>query len=143
MKNIIWDTGSGVAITSLAEAVESRDHAAELRSRGDVPPEWSAVEFDISLTADQSAAIGALRWVNGALIVDDGVRRARDWAAHRSAAQAQLDASDITVLRCVERGVGVPAEWATYRGALRAIVRATSGDPTQPLPPRPAYPANT
>lgn len=65
------------------------------------------------------------------------------WAVHQFQAQAALDASDITMIRCVEHGVAVPAEWATYRGALRAIVRATSGDPTQPLPSRPAYPAGT
>lgn len=52
-----------------------------------------------------------------------------------------LDASDTTVLRCIEAGVAVPAEWLAYRGALRAIVT----DPTSAdaLPPRPEYPAGT
>lgn len=65
------------------------------------------------------------------------------WSAHQAQAQSALDASDITMIRCVEHGVAVPAEWATYRGALRAIVRSASGDPTQPLPTRPAYPVGT
>lgn len=65
------------------------------------------------------------------------------WGQHQAQAQGALDASDITMIRCVEHGVTVPAEWASYRGALRAIVRAASGDPTQPLPSRPAYPAGT
>ncbi len=57
------------------------------------------------------------------------------------AAQMALDASDITILRCFEHGVAVPAEWVTYRAALRAIVAGTS-TPAE-LPARPAYPAGT
>lgn len=65
------------------------------------------------------------------------------WAQHQAVAQAALDASDITLLRCVEHGLNVPADWVAYRAALRAIVRAGSGDSTQALPTRPAYPAGT
>lgn len=65
------------------------------------------------------------------------------WAALQSQAQAAIDASDITLLRCVEHGVPVPAEWVAYRAALRSIVRSATGDPTQGLPARPAYPAGT
>jgi len=65
------------------------------------------------------------------------------WSAYQSSAKAALDVSDITILRCAENAVAVPAAWATYRKALRAIVSATSGDPTQPLPAKPAYPAGT
>lgn len=72
-----------------------------------------------------------------------GPTDAERWMIHQSQAQAALDASDITVLRCVEHGVTVPAEWATYRADLRAIVSASTGDATQPLPTRPAYPAGT
>lgn len=79
----------------------------------------------------------------GALTQDPGPTAAQLWAQHQSQAQAALDASDITMIRCVEHGVAVPAEWASYRGALRAIVRAASGDPGQPLPSRPEYPAGT
>ena len=51
-------------------------------------------------------------------------------------AQEALDASDITVLRCVEQGQAVPEAWATYRAALREVVRTGEG----PLPGRPPYP---
>ena len=54
-------------------------------------------------------------------------------------AQADLDKSDITILRCVSAGVAVPPEWQAYRVTLRAIVATGVG----PLPPRPAYPAGT
>ena len=65
------------------------------------------------------------------------------WSAYQASAKAALDASDLTILRCCESGVAVPAVWATYRKALRTIVGATAGDPTQPLPAKPAYPAGT
>jgi hypothetical protein len=54
-------------------------------------------------------------------------------------AQALLDKSDNTVLRCYEAGVSVPASWVEYRSRLRAIVSAGSGL----IPTRPAYPAGT
>lgn len=65
------------------------------------------------------------------------------WSAYQAIAKAALDASDITILRCYEHAVATPAAWSTYRGALRAIISAASGDPTQPLPTKPAYPAGT
>lgn len=65
------------------------------------------------------------------------------WAQYQSNAQAALTDSDLTILRCYENSVAVPAAWTTYRKALRAIISATSGDPTQPLPTKPTYPAGT
>ncbi|WP_454844933.1 hypothetical protein [Ralstonia thomasii] len=72
-----------------------------------------------------------------------GQATAAAWSAFQVKAQAALDKSDITILRCTENAVAVPAAWATYRKALRAIVGASSGDATQPLPTQPAYPAGT
>src|ERR1700674_2616040 len=43
------------------------------------------------------------------------------WTAYQLQAQALLVASDTTMHRCVESLVAVPAAWATYRRALRAI----------------------
>lgn len=57
------------------------------------------------------------------------------------AARAALDASDTTVLRCLEHAVAVPDEWQAYRATLRAIASGAS-TPTA-LPTRPAYPAGT
>jgi hypothetical protein len=65
------------------------------------------------------------------------------WSQYQSKAQYALAESDVTVLRCYENTVAVPAAWGAYRKALRAIIGAASGDPTQPLPTRPAYPAGT
>ncbi|MFD2271428.1 hypothetical protein ACFS07_13465 [Undibacterium arcticum] len=65
------------------------------------------------------------------------------WSAYQAKAQLAINKSDITMLRCVENGVAVPAAWPSYRKALRAILNATSGDPTLPLPMQPAYPAGT
>ena len=62
-------------------------------------------------------------------------------AALKAAAQAALDKSDVTLLRCYEAGVAVPAEWATYRGQLRGIVGGTS-EATE-LPVRPEYPVGS
>lgn len=56
------------------------------------------------------------------------------------AAQAALVKSDVTVLRCIEAGVSMPVEWATYRKTLRDII---SGDSTDAVPTRPDYPAGT
>ncbi|WP_217589741.1 XkdW family protein [Burkholderia sp. GbtcB21] len=68
---------------------------------------------------------------------------AEDWEIYRGQARVLLDSSDTTILRCYEHAVPVPAGWVTYRAALRAIVSAPSGDPTQPLPLKPAYPSGT
>ena len=79
----------------------------------------------------------------GALSSAPGPSAAQLWSEYRQQAQAALDSSDITILRCVENNVPVPEAWASFRTALRAIVRASSGDHTAPQPTRPAYPAGT
>jgi len=56
-------------------------------------------------------------------------------------AQAALDKSDITLLRCVENGVAIPAEWVTYRAALRPIAKGESQ--ATELPEQPSYPEGT
>lgn len=57
----------------------------------------------------------------------------------RMQSQQALDKSDITVARCAENNIAVPAEWAAYRVALRAIVKNGSGD----IPNPPNYPKGT
>ncbi|MFM0405216.1 hypothetical protein [Paraburkholderia dipogonis] len=68
---------------------------------------------------------------------------AADWAARQELAKAELDASDVTLIRCFENGIPLPPAWAEYRKALRAIVGVASGDATQPVPVRPDYPTGT
>lgn len=65
------------------------------------------------------------------------------WSTCRETARALLDASDVTILRCYEGDVAVPAEWRSYRMALRAIVSAATGDPTQSAPVRPPFPSGS
>jgi hypothetical protein len=72
-----------------------------------------------------------------------GPTPAQAWSSYQMSAQSALAESDRTILRCYENTVAVPATWATYRKALRAIVSAASGDATQPLPTKPQYPAGT
>jgi hypothetical protein len=65
------------------------------------------------------------------------------WRAYQAQAQAMLDRSDRTILRCAENAVAVPSAWSDYRNALRAIISAATGDPAATLPAMPAYPAGT
>ncbi len=62
------------------------------------------------------------------------------WQFYQGQARGRLEDSDIVVTRCYERGIAVPAAWIEYREALRAIVRADEGDPSKPLPEKPAKP---
>lgn len=57
----------------------------------------------------------------------------------KTQAQAALDASDMTALRCLKAGVAFPSEWQTYVAALRAIVDSGTGT----IPTTPDYPAGT
>ncbi len=56
-----------------------------------------------------------------------------------SQARAALVASDRTVLRCVEAGLAVPADWHAFRNALRSVIAGRSAT----LPQQPDYPADT
>ena len=56
------------------------------------------------------------------------------WVTYHSTAQAALDASDMTAIRCLKSGVTFPAGWLAYCQALPVIVA---------LPTKPDYPAGT
>ncbi|MBB2999638.1 hypothetical protein FHX57_001969 [Paraburkholderia tropica] len=65
-------------------------------------------------------------------------------AGFQQDALAAIAKSDITLLRCIEHGVSIPAEWVTYRAALRVIISAPAGTTTiTGLPTRPAYPSGS
>lgn len=57
----------------------------------------------------------------------------------QTVAQALLDKSDITILRCMEKGVAIPDAWISYRDQLRAVVKGQQST----LPGTPAYPAGS
>lgn len=65
------------------------------------------------------------------------------WKQFQMTAQLALNESDLTILRCYERSVPVPVEWASYRSSLRIILGSKSGDPSMSLPSKPAYPSGT
>lgn len=115
-----------------------------------VPQSVNAIEIT---DAEWRACISTQGYTvaNGALVAPaaptasqiSAQQAAAAWSAYRVTAQAALDKSDVTIVRCVENAIAVPTTWTAYRKALRAIVGAPSGDPTQALPTRPAYPSGT
>lgn len=112
----------------------------ELLSAGlaGLPFSWTAdgaLNFDSAMTAAQIESVEAVYKTHDAA--------APSWSDRQQQAKVALSDSDLTMLRCFENGVTVPAEWATYRKALRAILGASSGDATKPLPARPTYPQGT
>jgi hypothetical protein len=111
----------------------------------------ASIERAIEITGAQwQACLDAPGWtvVDGTLAAPTKsqieARQAADaWASHQADAMAALDDSDTTILRCYENGVVVPQAWAAYRQALREVVGAASGDPSQGLPQKPPYPSGT
>lgn len=99
---------------------------------------WVEVTAEAARIGDHASALEGI-WSFATPVPDTSAL----WIAYQATAQAAIDKSDATMLRCAENSVAVPAAWACYRKALRAIVGAASGDPTKPLPTRPSYPAGT
>lgn len=58
-------------------------------------------------------------------------------------AQAALDISDMTALRCFKAAVAFPSAWQTYTTTLRAIVNGTASPMPTALPAQPTFPAGT
>ena len=97
-----------------------------------------------SQTVDQVLALDGSTvvqsWTVRAMTTDEqAAYNAAAAASLKAQAQSALDKSDVTMIRCVEHGVAVPTEWATYRSALRSIVSTGAGS----MPTRPNYPAGT
>ena len=96
------------------------------------------------------SAIGLPSWPTGMIeATEEQITAAQQlspkeqWAEYQAEARSALAVSDTTVMRCYESGIALPDEWVKYRKALRAIVSASSGDGSQVLPGRPAYPSGT
>lgn len=103
-----------------------------------LPFSWSpdgTINYDASLTEAQISSIET--------VYADHDPTKPSWSAFQVEAQVALDKSDITVSRCYENSVELPAAWVAYRKALRAIVGTVSGDATQSLPTQPTYPTGT
>lgn len=83
-----------------------------------------------------------LAWVaagNTATPVDPVVIAAQAQAQLATQAQALLDKSDVTMLRCFEHGVTPPAAWVIYRASLRSVIDGSASA----IPATPSYPAGT
>ncbi len=125
-------------------------YLAEMRADYDAVGTWPADAIEITDTDETTirtglATGGTVSGTPGEWIVTPPPppSAAALWAAYQATAKAAIEKSDITILRCAENSVTVPAAWAAYRKALRAILIAANGDPEQPLPIQPAYPAGT
>ncbi|MGD0973557.1 MAG: hypothetical protein ABR866_05680 [Candidatus Korobacteraceae bacterium] len=105
---------------------------AILRSDGaNIPPDPANIDY-----------AAYLAWVaagNTPTPVDPAVIAAQAQAKLAAQAQALLDKSDVTMLRCFEHAVAPPTEWVTYRAALRQVVAGT----LSAIPSTPAYPTGT
>jgi hypothetical protein len=107
---------------------------AELKTAGllGLPFSWGAdgdIVFNAAMTDAQIAAVNAVYEAHDPSKED-----------YTASAQAALDKSDVTIIRCAENGIAVPSAWATYRASLRAIV---AGRQAGPLPTEPSFPAGT
>lgn len=120
-------------MSSITKALASLRPGAEWRIEGD-------------------ETLANLKWLSDDMLpptqaeIDAEISRmavATKWAAYQLAAQVELDVGDKVCNRCMKAGKPYPPDWLARDELLRAIVRAASGDPTQPLPARPAYPAGT
>lgn len=98
----------------------------------------------IPACADNTDWISYQQWLAAGNVANPAVvDTANLWRLYQAKALDALNESDVTILRCVENGVAVPAAWAQYRKSLRAIVSSASGDPSVPLVARPPYPTGT
>ena len=114
----LWDTTTG--------------HPVSIAAIGQTPSEIGAT--------DEPCPGEEYRWDGTAWTHDDAKASSLAMKDLQGKARALLTASDTTLMRCYEAGIPLPAEWVAYRKALRAIISAKSGDPSQQLPTRPPYP---
>lgn len=142
MKNIVWQLPSGdTAVTNLSPDSVSTFQASAMKNSGSVPGNWFPIAYDVELTTDQAKNPHALQLDgSGNVVLNEAKVLPIRWAAYKAQAQALLDKSDLTALRCFKAGITFPTEWHDYVTALRAIVSASTGNPDLPLPTTPTYP---
>ncbi len=101
----------------------------------------------VTVTAADHQAVVQARSVGASYTIDQKTGKAtigqapavKAVSAVAAQALALMQKSDVTVLRCIEHGVAVPAEWIAFRASLRACVAGT----LSVLPTAPAFPPGT
>lgn len=79
----------------------------------------------------------------GCLQADPLTEEQRAWNVYKLGAYQRLRLSDSVAWRCFKAGQAFPQDWMTFTEALRTIVRASTGDASQPYPTQPDFPSNT
>ncbi|WP_286079767.1 hypothetical protein [Pseudomonas sp. 29] len=71
------------------------------------------------------------------------IEKKRLWRVRQQDALVALVATDTVALRCFKAGAPYPQDWNEYTWALRNILSADDGNPSEPFPVKPDYPENT
>jgi hypothetical protein len=77
-------------------------------------------EGAVAITPEEAAAMQA-------------AASAPTWAMRQEQARALLQKSDVVVTRAFEAGLAVTSDWKAARTSWRAVVSASTGDPTVAL----------
>lgn len=132
----IRQQGRGAAAPSVAGLT-----ALEVQSAVDAAAYYVASGVLTAYTEAQRIARAAqphrnASWDNATMAWVDNRTEARAWADVRAQRDALLAGCDWITVRAVDQGVAVPAEWATYRQALRDITEQLDPfDITWPVAP--------
>jgi hypothetical protein len=122
---------------------------------GNIPADAVEVsdELHASLLAAQATGKIIQADANGNPIAADppAATGAELWAAHQGQAQTALSDADVTMTRIMEAVALGSNSWTSpdvvafvnYRRSLRAVLSSPTGDPTQSLPTKPAFPSGT
>jgi hypothetical protein len=97
------------------------------------PADWN-VPNGYQLLSSETASVGDT-W-NGEEFIKPEPSPEDITAQKKAQAQGLLNQTDITIIRCYEKGVEVPLEWQSYRDILRSIAYSGVGD----IPEMPDYP---
>lgn len=128
---------SGGCVTIVPPALGANEAAQWLDGTWKVVPDFRGLTYWLADRSTHTVSDVGVTPPAGYLTADPGPTQAQLWYAYQAKAQAQLDANDAVAIRCIKAGVAYPADWLARDNSLRAIVRASSGDPTQPLPQPP------
>lgn len=104
MSNIIWKQSDGsLAVTSIFDGSDPKEHAELLKQRNDVPQDWIAVAFNWQQFP--SAVQDSWRWENDQIVVDDAVLRQMKYSSSVTSFQIRAALSQLNLRDAVEQTV--------------------------------------